>query len=158
MNFTLKKQDPLNVIGVKLHVPEPDQALPAIGKFWEKFRTEKTKDKIPDKIHPEQTIAVYTNYGPQGEGYSLIIGAQVQYIVNNVPDGMVGITIPEQTYAVFSATGSIPEIIMQSWKQIWQSPISRAYTYDFEIYKDQSLDDATVEFYIAVRADYTQAA
>ena len=157
MDFNVKKRDPMNVIGIKLHVPQPDQAPYQIGQFWEKFRTEKTKDKIPNKLHPEQTVAVYTNYGPQGQGYSLILGAEVQYIVNNVPEDMVGIEIPEQTYAVFSAQGSIPQIITQTWQEIWKSPIPRAYTYDFEIYKDESLDSAEVDFYLALKADYTQA-
>lgn len=158
MDFNFQKKDPINVIGVKLHVPEPDKAASLIEPFWENFRIEKLKDKIPNKLHPEQTIAVYTNYGPQGEGYSLILGAEVQYIVNNVPEGMVGIEIPEQTYGVFSVQGSIPEIISTTWQQIWKSPIPRAYTYDFEVYKNESFDKADVEFNIAVRADYTQAA
>ena len=158
MDINIKKLDPINIIGLKLHVPEPSQAPYQIGQFWEKFRTEKMIDRIPDKLDPHETIGVYTNYGPEGQGYSLIIGAKVKFIVNNVPDGMVGITIPEQTYAVFSAEGSIPEIIQQTWKQIWQAPIPREYTYDFEVYKDQSLDSANVDFYIAVEPDYTQAA
>ena len=157
MDFKIKRRDPINVIGVKLHVPEADQAPYQIGQFWEKFRSEKTKDKIPNKVHPDQTIAVYTNYGPQGEGYSLIIGAEVQYIVNNVPDGMVGIEIPEQVYGIFSAQGAIPQIVKETWEQVWKAPIPREYTYDFEIYKNESLDSADVDFYIAVKPDYMQA-
>ena len=157
MDYKITKRDPINVIGVKLHVMNPDEAPALIGQFWETFRKNDLKKEIPNKLKPENTYAVYTNYGPQGEGYSLILGAQVEYIVNNVPDGMVGIQIPEQTYAVFSKKGALPNVIVESWKEIWQSPIPRAYTYDFEIYKNESLDSAEVEFNIALRADYTQA-
>ncbi len=157
MDYKIIKRDPINVIGVKLQVAEPNQALYQIGQFWETFRKNNVKHQIPNKLHPQETIAVYTNYGPQGEGYSLILGAQVQYIINNIPQGMVGIEIPEQTYAVFSKKGTLPEIIKKTWQEVWKSPIPRAYTYDFEIYKNESLDSAEVEFNIAVRADYTQA-
>lgn len=157
MAYKIIKRDPINVIGVKLHVTKPDQAPYQIGQFWETFRKEKIKNRIQNKLHPQETIAVYTNYGPQGEGYSLILGAQVQYMVNNIPEGMVGIEIPEQTYAVFSKKGALPKIIIETWQEVWKSPIPRAYTYDFEIYKNESLDNAEVEFNIALRADYTQA-
>lgn len=157
MDYKLVKRGPINIIGVKLHVEKPSEAEALIGPFWQNFRKNNIKATIPNQLQPEQTFAVYTNYGPEGEGYSLILGTPVQYIVNNIPDGMVGIEIPEQTYAVFSKKGTIPSIIQETWQKVWQSPIPRAYTYDFEIYKNESLDNAEVEFYIAVRGDYTQA-
>ncbi|MGE0206878.1 MAG: GyrI-like domain-containing protein [Candidatus Babeliales bacterium] len=158
MYFTIQKKDPFNVIGIELQVNNPDEALYKIDNFWRKFRDQKIKDQISNKINPDETIAVYTNYNVEGQGYSLILGARVKDLINDIPEGMVGIEIPEQTYAIFSKKGSIPEIIQDGWKQVWEEPLARAYTYDFELYKDESLDNGSVEFYVAVVPDYSQAA
>lgn len=156
MEYAIKKIPTFNVVGVELTVTNPEQAYFQIGEFWETFRTQKIKETIPNKMSPYDTIAVYTNYNRSSNGYSLILGARTIHTVN-IPDTMVGITIPEQTYAVIRVESVIPQHIQETWKKVWDMPINRRFTYDFEVYKDEELDTAHIEFYISIASDMTHA-
>ncbi|MEX0940494.1 MAG: GyrI-like domain-containing protein [Candidatus Babeliales bacterium] len=155
MNYVVKKRNPTNVIGISLDVTEPDQASYQIGEFWEKFRKEKIMEKIPNKLEPAYPMAVYSNYNANNQ-YTLILGTEVVHTVN-VPYDMVAINIPAQTYGVFSIEGQLPDLILNTWQQIWELPLKRAYTYDFEVYKKISLDTAQADIYIALKPEYEQA-
>lgn len=157
MKQTIKKVPAFNIIGIELVVQNPYDATYMIGDFWERFRTDNIRKQIPNKRRDNRTFAVYTNYtNALSGGYSLIIGASVEHTVT-VPATMVAVTVPEQTYAVYNFVGDIPESIKTAWQTIWKQPLNRAFTFDFEVYQDESLNNANIEIYLALQPDYSQA-
>ena len=59
--------------------------------------------------------------------------------------------IPAQSYTKFIAQGKMPDCIANSWKDIWDSKIERAYQFDFEIYDERSKDwnNAIVDIFVS---------
>jgi predicted transcriptional regulator YdeE len=97
---------------------------------------------------------IYTHYvnGDNGE-YSHIIGVEVAGLLN-IPEGMVGLMIPEGEYMVFTAEGEMPKAVGEVWDEIEEyfeenPAYQRAYTFDFEVH-DPS-DPETVNVYVAIR-------
>ncbi len=126
-----------SLIGIPLKTNNKE-AMSTIPQHWKKFSTH--QNKIPNKKEPEVVYGVYTDY--DNDQYTLIIGCEVTSL-EEIPPGMVGITVPEQTYKTFPAEGPPEKAIPATWQQIWNTPLNRAYTYDFERYGD------TTEIFIA---------
>lgn len=122
-----------------------------IPKLWNRFLAEQIWLDIPDVVNSQTFYGVYTDYATEALGeYSLVLAAEVTSI-DNPPESMVGIAIPEGQYLVFSAVDCRPEAVIQTWQQIggYFSPGSRyqrAFTTDFELYEQQQ-----VHIYIAVK-------
>jgi predicted transcriptional regulator YdeE len=59
--------------------------------------------------------------------------------------------MPAQSYTKLIAKGKMPDCISNSWKDIWDSKIERAYKYDFEVYDERSKDwnNATVDIFVS---------
>lgn len=132
-----------------------------IGAHWGKFYSEKIIDKIPGKID-NKVLALYTDYeGDHTKPYTLILGCRVDSTrgtTNTAPrrapgEELVSRTIPEAKYAVFTAKGKMPDCIVKTWGEIWNSGIYRAYNFDFEVYGEKSPnpEDVEVEIYISVK-------
>ncbi len=144
------------VIGIEVRTNNPDEmsGKGKIGELWQKFYSEDVLPKIPGK-RGDAVLAAYTDYESDANGaYSLIVGSEVDSLAN-VPAGLVGREIPAAKYAVFtSARGSIPGIIIDVWKRIWEyKGAARLYQTDFEVYGQESRDpnNAQVEVYVSVR-------
>jgi predicted transcriptional regulator YdeE len=125
-----------------------------IGAHWERFYSENIIGEIPDKIDNE-VLGLYTDYeGDHTQPYTLILGCRVDTGHAMPPGhGMTNISIPESKYAVFTAKGKMPDCIVKTWGDIWNSGINRAYKFDFEVYgeKSHNPEDAEVDIYISVK-------
>ena len=144
------------IIGIEVRTSNPDEmsGKGKIGEHWQKFYSENILPKIPGK-RSDVVLAAYTDYESDVNGaYSLIIGSEVDSLVN-IPAGLVGREIPAAKYAVFnSARGAIPEVIIDVWKEIWDyKGAARAYQTDLEVYGKESRDpnNAHVEVYVSIR-------
>lgn len=89
-------------------------------------------------------------------GFSYIIAAEVTD-TENLPEGMVSRTIPEATYAVFTARGRMPDSIQNAFKHIYRewlpnSDYQRSESAEFELYDErcQRGERAEVDIYIPV--------
>ena len=71
--------------------------------------------------------------------FSYFLGCQVKTI-ENIPDDMESLVIPDGKYQVFTARGKMPDCVAKAWKDIWISGIERAYKFDFEVYSEKSRD------------------
>jgi predicted transcriptional regulator YdeE len=149
--YTKEKQNERYVIGLKIRTSNEHHQKDG-PPLWERFQKEQIAAKIPNKLN-HKLLAVYTDYeSDYTKPYSYLVGCEVTSL-SEVPKGLVGIKIPEQHYAVFSARGPFPQSMIQTWQQIWASDIHRTYTVDFEIYPahfnpQQPLD---IKIYIAVK-------
>ncbi len=134
----------MHVIGIECRTSNNPEAGPRdIPRLWDKFYSLDVLNQIPNKTSHD-VIALYCDYeGDYTQPYSCVIGCPVASI-EEIPEGMVAKTVPEAAYAVFPVTGELPAGIINAWGKIWQTPLSRTYTGDFEVYGEK------VEILIAV--------
>ena len=120
------------------------------GNLWQKFEKEDFASRISNKIGDE-IYAVYFDYErDHTKPFSYFIGCRVK--INSVlGPGMDTLIIPEQSYTKFIAKGKMPGCISNSWKDIWNSKMRRAYKYDFEVYDERSKDwdNAIVDIFVS---------
>ncbi|MCH7976143.1 MAG: effector binding domain-containing protein [Bacteroidetes bacterium] len=130
---------------------ESGQGTTKIGAHWQRFFAEGHHERIPKTA--DKLLGVYTDYESNNMGaFSLITGFEV-LSVEDLPDGIVGVQIPEQDYLVFHAEGEMPTIVIETWGRVMayfeaNKEYEHAYTADFELYPNEN----EVDIHIAVRA------
>jgi len=143
------------IIGLSVRTSNQAETNPSLAKIpslWNVFHQQKTA--IPNRKKGQFSLGVYGEYENDQSGeYSLVAGVEVSSL-EHVPQGMVARIVPPGKYLVFSANGSHPKAIADTWTNIWKYFASgpshrRAYTVDFEVY-DESRPDA-VEIYVAIQ-------
>ena len=132
MSYKLETQEKKLVIGMKIRT-DNNKCLKDIPELWSKFIRESIREKIPHQVN-NALLAVYTEYeSDYTKPYSYIVGCEVSTL-DTIPEGLVGITVPQASYAVFTTEGPFPQGLGQTWQTIWKTPLKRAYTSDFEVY------------------------
>lgn len=98
-----------------------------------------------------RVYSVYYDYESDVSGdYSVLIGADA---IESASLELESVTINAGKYLVFSASGQVPQIVIETWGKVWAYFSSencdcvRAYTTDFEFYKSQN----EIEIHIAVK-------
>ena len=99
-----------------------------------------------------RVFVVYNNYESDYSGaFSVLAGSD--QIDKTIISNLENVTVPGGIYMVFEAKGEVPQVVIETWSKIWNyfsiedSQYQRAYTTDFEFYKNQN----EIEIYIAVR-------
>lgn len=145
------------VMGIEIRTSnqlEVHQSTARIPKAWQTFAEEKVLDRIPNKAHKKVLLGVYTDYESDHNGkYSLIIGTEVTSL-DDIPEGMVGVTAVPAKYLEFQTEGKMPDAVISSWQSIWQyfakhTEYQRTYTTDFEVYDTDKPDKVTI--FVAVK-------
>lgn len=150
VTYVKEKQMKKLIIGIPIATSN-EQFQKDVPPLWEKFRREKMADKIPNKIN-QNLIAVYTDYeGNYTMPFTYLIGYEVSTL-KVIPEGLRGIEIAPSAYAIFTAKGEFPKSMTTTWQSIWQAPLNRSYTSDFEIYPPNfsSQHNPEVKIYIAL--------
>jgi len=143
-----------SVIGIAVRTTnENGQAGQDIPTLWNQFMREGILAKIPNKL--DQSIyCIYTEYEKDHtKPYTTILGCKVAHL-ESIPEGMVGKTFEEAGYSKHTAKGNMLEgSVYKEWHNIWNAPLNRTFTADFEVYgeKAQNPTDAEVEIFVAVR-------
>lgn len=123
MDYRLIEKPPLNIVGKALRVSHKDgENLRRIPEFWEECRHDGTLDQLKSLaaqggVLGNVTLGLCTDFAPNMEEFTYMIAAEGN--VQAAPDGLIEKTIPAQTWAVFEATGPMPEAIQTVWGQIW---------------------------------------
>ncbi|EEM09021.1 GyrI-like domain-containing protein [Bacillus pseudomycoides] len=126
-----------------------------IPKLWTDYCQGQITDQIPNKRKQSETLALYSNYESDETGaYTYTIGMPVSSL-DTIPENMTSLTIPAQTYAVFTTRkGPVSEVIVETWQDIWKwsKENKRAFTTDFELYDERAMDpnNVQVDIYIAL--------
>ena len=152
MNYVSIK--PFTVVGISVRTTnENGQAAQDIAALWNRFMGENLAAQIPNKIDAA-VCSVYTDYeGDHTQPYTVLLGCRVSN-ADTVPDGMMAKHFSGGTYQPFVAKGSLTQgVVYQTWVDIWNSDLDRAYTADFEVYGEKALDPeaAEVDVYVAVK-------
>lgn len=98
-----------------------------------------------------RVYSVYYDYESDVSGnYSVLVGADA--VESSVVE-LNEVKIHADYYLVFSGSGQVPQIVIETWGKIWSyfgnpdCPHTRAYVTDFEFYKSQN----DVEIYIGIK-------
>jgi predicted transcriptional regulator YdeE len=151
MRHSEKTIPEMSIIGIELHTDNSEAGIKKIGEHWQRLHAEHIFKKIPN-TKSNNVFALYTDYeGGQRGSYSLILGAEVTN-TDSVPEEMVVKKLPIQKYAVFTAKGTMPQALIETWQEIWKSGIARKFSSDFELYDEKSNrgDQSEVSVHIAI--------
>ncbi len=145
---------PFTVVGISVRTSNQNgQAAQDIAALFERFTSENLIAQILNKTD-EAIYSVYTNYaGDHTQPYTVLLGCRVSN-ADVVPSGMITKHFSGGTYQPFVARGSLTQgVVYQTWVEIWNSDLDRAYTADFEVYgeKARNPEDAEVDIYVAVK-------
>ena len=141
------------VIGISIRTTNANnQSQQDLGKLWGRFFSEQIIEKIPNKIS-SHILVIYTDYESDYTGaYTTVIGVPVSTL-DEVPSGLVGREFEADNFQKFVAKGEIPNAVINTWIDIWQRDreLNRKYSYDFEVYGDNSNngENSEVEIFIA---------
>lgn len=119
--------------------------------FGGKFMEQSMIEKIPNKV-AHDLYCIYTDYESDFTGtYTVILGCKVTSF-DNIPKGFITKTIPSTSYLVFKSKGKLPDCVVDTWSNIWQSDLNRKYIADFDVYgpEAQNPENAVVYTYISV--------
>ena len=147
----MKQLKKFKVIGITVRTINNGQAGKDIKHLWDKFMSHGCQAIIPNKLS-EDLYSIYTNYETDHTNfYDFILGCKVSSLTQ-IPEGMTGITIPKANYQIFTSKGMLPNSVLETWTKIWNTPITRAYQADFEIYTPKSWNPKTqiVKTYLSI--------
>ena len=150
MAFTEIDLGEICLIGIEIRTNSSE--ISEIGELWQKFYANNVQDRIPNCID-SRLFGLYSNYETDHHGeYSFMIGCPVDDL-SNPPQGMVARTVPAQSYMVTRAEGPLPAALIDTWQDIGNSDLARAYSYDFEIYDDRAANPsaAEVDIFVALK-------
>ena len=140
------------VVGISVRTSNQNgQSKKDISELWDRFMREDIASKIPHKENGD-IYCIYTDYESDFMGpYTTIIGYKVASI-ENLPEGLIVVTIPASKYNIYKSTGKLPYCVLQTWKEIWESEIKRKYLADFDVYPADafSSENPVVETYLSV--------
>lgn len=153
----------MKLIGVKTRTlnqvemnPVTSKIAPLVGQYF----ADNLAEKIPNRKQPNVVLAGYSNYQSDENGeYDFYFGEAVTSLLN-IPAGMEGLIIPAGKYLkITSAAGKRPEIMHNTWRQIWSETKTkqlggeRTYKTDFEIYDERAADPENMIFdiYLGIR-------
>lgn len=141
------------IIGLSVRTSnENSQAATDIPALWNRFFAEGVSSKITNKLG-EEMYCLYTEYEKDyTKPYTTVLGYKVKDL-DAVPEGLTGVIVPGKTFEEFTASGKLSDgIVYKQWTDIWELPLNRAYSGDFEVYgpKSQNPEQAEVDIYIAL--------
>lgn len=119
-----------------------------IGAIWQKFYGE-TFCTINNRLN-SKAFGLYCDYAVDGS-YTVLAGCQVSPS-QEIASGLAVKVIPAGKYAKFTVKGEIAVAVGETWCQIWNTPLERLYTADFEEYQeDCDGKSGTVFIYVAIK-------
>lgn len=148
-------RDAFTVAGIEVRTDNAREMNPAtarIAGLWQRFFQENIPGTLPNKKPAGVPLGIYTDYESDHTGVYTLIAAIATTQAGAAPAGMRAVTIPAGKYLVFTASGTMPQALIETWGAVWTYFSSnprymRAYTTDFEEY----LSSDKVAVYIAVK-------
>ena len=143
MNYEIVELKEKTIVGFAARTSNEDPQMGAIiGDLWKQLYTPENTEKIQNRVNA-YAIGLYSDYDK--EGYQVTAGFEVSDAESG--NGFTVKTIPAGRYAKFSVHGDMIEAVADSWKEIWETPLDRTFTGDFEEYLSQE----DINIYIAIR-------
>ncbi|WP_428025638.1 GyrI-like domain-containing protein [Arcobacter sp.] len=117
-----------------------------IAQLWADYIEKNAYGSTFNKANNQYMYGVYSDYTSDVNGdYKVTVGVEVTKPKN-------AIVIEDERYLVFSNKGELPDVVLQTWGEIWEyfennSEYERKYTIDFEKY----VKEDEIEIYISIK-------
>ena len=128
------------------NVTELNEETAQIPQLWQRYIDESIESKTFNKSNNFAMYGVYNKYEKDvNSDYDYTIGVEVTKPKN-------AITIEKDKYLVFSKKGEFPDVVIDTWYDVWDyfssenCEYERAYNFDFEKYENED----EVEIYISI--------
>ncbi len=111
MTYEIATLEEFQIIGIYVRTTnENEQSRKDIGELWQKFSGTNMVEQIPNKENND-IYCIYTDYESDFTGpYTTILGCKVTSI-ENVPEGLIGKTIPGGKFQHYTSAGKIPDCL-----------------------------------------------
>jgi len=151
MNYAIDSLAQKFIVGIAVRTSnlKAAQDIPAL---WQQFHQTQVFQRITNK-KSNYIFALYCDYeGDYTKPYTCLIGCEVTS-TDHIPQDMVIKETPKSMYVVFKSQGEFPAELIKTWHAIWQAPLNRTYTGDFELYAPNfdPIENPEVDVYIAVK-------
>ncbi len=116
-----------------------------IAPLWEEYTTKYIYTNTLNKVKDISMYGVYSNYTSDHNGdFDVTVGVEVS-------KAKKAVVIENEKYLVFSKQGELPQIIFNTWDEIWEyfetnSEYTRKFSVDFEKYTKED----EIEIYISI--------
>lgn len=108
------------VVGVELYTSKSDEMdFKQIPRFWNKFFDSNIGDMIPNKKDPDNYLGYSCDFH-ENTNYTYMICSEVKDL-STPPQGMISKIIPASRYATFIVKGHLPEILINTWRYIYNT-------------------------------------
>ncbi len=149
MKHEIVNLEEMKVVGKSIITTnENGKAMTDIGLAWQDFIGNGVYNSIENKLDTK-AMGLYYNYeGDMTGGYSFMCCTRV----SSENDNLDNVIIPKSKYAKFTVKGNMVTAVAKAWSEIWKMNLDRIYTYDFEVYHNDSedMDNQTIDIYIAI--------
>ena len=162
MDYRIEKRDAFQVVCKRKRVGKPQSAnaTPDITAMWQEYGADGTMGRLiacmPENPVMKGLLGICFSSELDAKRFPYGIG--VEYDGRKVDDDLEVVTIPANTYAVFTSKGKMPDAFIETYHRIVTEffPQSAQYEYaenvEFEVYssEDTSNPDYHCEIWIAV--------
>lgn len=153
MNYEIVNLDEKKLVGIGMKTKNDDPKVgEKIGGLWTRVFQEDIYNKINNR-NSDYPICLYSDYtNTDVSGYELEYDITIGFTVDEMKNSEYIVkTIPKGKYAKFSVRGNVATATMEVWDKVWNMNLNRSYTGDFEEYLNNSMDDAEIAIYIALK-------
>ena len=163
MDYRIEKRDAFKVVCKRKRVGKPQSANATqdITAMWREFAMDGTMDRIVACMpqNPVMKGLLGICFSSELDSKQFPYGIGVEYDGRKVDDDLEIVTVPANTYAVFTSKGKMPDAFIDTYNRIVTEffPQSAQYEYaenvEFEVYSsaDTSNPDYQCEIWIAVK-------
>lgn len=162
MNYRIEKREAFQVVCKRKRVGKPlsANATPDITAMWKEYGADGTMERLISYIpaHPVMKGLLGICFSSELSAKQFPYGIGVEYDGRAIDDDLEVVTIPANTYAVFTSTGKMPDAFIETYHRIVTEffPQSAQYEYaenvEFEVYSSADISDPNYkcEIWIAV--------
>lgn len=166
MDYRIEKRDVFQVVCKRKRVGKPQSANATkdITTMWQEYGADGTMERLIDCIaeNPIMKGLLGICFSSELNAEHFPYGIGVEYDGRKIYDDLEVVTIPANTYAVFTSKGKMPDAFIETYNRIVTEffPQSSQYEYaenvEFEVYPsaDTSNPNYQCEIWIAVKEKY----
>ena len=157
MKYEIIKIKEKTLVGLKARIKEEKTAHDTIWNLWKDLYSEKGVKNVKNRKNGN-LMGVYYNYSNEnGFEYDCLTGCEVKNKIDEIPEDMTRLEIPQGKYAKFVIFGNPVKAVGEFWYKFWEefgkekSDI-RNYTYDFEEYiAGNDYENMEIHIYISIK-------
>ena len=163
MDYRIEKRDAFQVVCKRKRVEKPQlgAATQEITAMWQEYGADGTMARLISHLPKEPVMKGLLGicFSAELNAKQFPYGIGVEYDGREIEDDLEVVTIPANTYAVFTSKGKMPDAFIETYNRIVTEffPQSTQYEYaenvEFEVYSSEDVTDPNYqcEIWIAVK-------